>query len=327
MAVKPGKVDPDAAPRCWCGGRLSLDRFDVATPEDGPYRVAQCDRCSVHALLPQPDDAALARAYAGAYYGSDRRKFVGPVARVIGWFQGQRARRVRSLVPAGGRVLDVGCGNGAFAIALAEAGYTIDATELSAQSAARVPAHSRVTVHVGDLMTLDLPEQTFDAITIWHVLEHVRDPHATLARAAALLKPGGLLLMEVPNHASWQARAFKADWLHLDPPRHLFGFTPQSLATLCVQTGFRVERISTLSLEQGPFGVVQSILNRFGLPRDRAYEQLKGTARTSALIKAMDIAMLAILTPIGVAASLLETAFGCGAVVNICAQKTPTAET
>lgn len=269
------------------------------------------------ALFPQPSHEKLLAHYPAEYYGSSPRKFVAPVAKMISLFQGQRARRAARCVPPGGRVLDIGCGNGGFLFQMKQRGFRVEGTEWNVESAARLPQDQRIKVHVGDLIGLDLPDESYDLITLWHVLEHVRAPHQTLRRIRRMLKAGGSLLISLPNAESRQAKRFASAWLHHDPPRHLFGFGPKSMRQLLEWTGFEVTSIKTSSLEQNPFGYIQSWLNERGHPRDRLYSILKGTSRATTRDKIVDLAWMSILLAPAVAASSVESATGYGATMTI----------
>ena len=112
-------------------------------------------------------------------------------------------------------------------------------------------------------------------VVMWHVLEHVRDPKKNIETAARILKPGGRLVVAVPNFASLQARLGRGRWFHLDVPRHLFHFTPETLRGLLTRAKFSQVRTSFLSIEQNPFGLLQTSLNLlFGRP-NRLYKALK----------------------------------------------------
>lgn len=277
------------------------------------------------AQWPQVDNDTLAAAYAPEYYGTTPKKFVGPIANFVGQFQNLRARQVAAEAARFGseaRVLDIGCGNGGFLMNLAGQGVRhLEGTELSAPSAQRVPRGANLTVHVGDLLDLDLPESTYSVITIWHVLEHLRDPQAALAKCHRLLAPGGMLFIAVPNQDSSQARRSGRHWFHLDPPRHLFGFGPRSLALLLRRTGFNLMEMGTFSLEQDPYGWIQSELNMLGFPRDRAYATLKQTGRHGKLERLTDLALVGMLTPYGLTAAVIAALGGGGGTLSIVAQK------
>lgn len=269
------------------------------------------------ALFPQPTDAELAAAYSQEYYGSSRRKFIAPIAAVVGLFQGGRARAISRRIAKGGSVLDVGCGNGGFLVQIKDRGYRAQGTEWTAESAARVPRDAGIPVHVGDLIDIDLPPQSFDAITLWHVFEHLRRPRETLLRIRTLLKDGGSLLMSMPNAESAQAMRYGTHWFHHDPPRHLFGFGPHSIMQLLEDTGFRVANISTWSFEQNPFGEIQSALNQQGFPRERLYNQLKGIDCENLTVRIGDLARLAALLPGAVVRDIIESTRGEGATMTI----------
>ena len=277
----------------------------------------------MYCLFPAPDEAQLSRWYDAEYYGEPSRKFVEPIANGVARFQRARAQRVSRAIPAGARILDIGCGNGGFLAAMKRRGYEVEGTERTEGSADRAASGPGLTVHVGDLLELSLPERSFDALTMWHVFEHLRHPLETLERAHLLLKDTGTLFLSLPNHESWQARFFGTAWFHLDPPRHLFGFGPQSLTDILESSGFEVTRTSTFSLEQNPYGFMQSVLNRVGFPRDRAYRMLKGTGSLPLGAKLLDLLLLALLLAPGITLSSLASFCGTGATMEVQARKRP----
>lgn len=307
---------------CWCGATTAelVGRFEV------DQALVHCDGCGVLALHPQPSDEQLAAAYSSEYYGSSPRKFTAPIAAVIGLFQGGRARFAAKQLAPGARILDVGCGNGGFLVQMQRRGFAVEGTEWTADAAARVPHDSTFPIHVGDLIDLDLRPASFDAITLWHVFEHVRRPRETLAKIRTLLRPGGVLLMSMPNAESAQARRFRAHWFHHDPPRHVFGFGPHSITRLLDDTGFRIaaDGISTWSFEQNPFGEIQSELNRRQVEaggesaaRDRLYCQLKGLLHDSLMTRIADLARGAMLAPGALVRDILDSSRGEGATMTI----------
>lgn len=198
-------------------------------------------------------------------------------------FRDGRAREAARLLarrpPASGerpRVLDVGCGSGLFLAALAKRGFECHGTEFSDETAIRARALPGLRIHAGPIDDETYEAGSFDLISVWHVLEHLGDPDELLRHSARWLRPGGALMLAVPNIDSWQARLFRGAWFHLDPPRHFFHFGPGSLTAALAAAGFRVERMRHLSWEQNLYGVIQSALNSLGFPRDDLYETLKG---------------------------------------------------
>jgi SAM-dependent methyltransferase len=147
---------------------------------------------------------------------------------------------------------------------------------------------------------------SLDAVSLWHVLEHVDDPAAALAAIARWLRPGGVLLVGVPNLGSWQARLGGARWYHLDVPRHRTHFTTRGLATLLAAHGFTVERTDHLLLEHNPFGMWQSLVNRVTATPSYLFNLLKRAVP----LRPWDFAVSLLALPLVPVAALLELVAG-----------------
>ena len=306
---------------CWCGCNTAHVVFKVNTCQGEFFNLVQCDGCHVYCLFPAPDDATLLRYYDTEYYGASSLKFAGPIARIVNIFQCERAKRVATVVRQGGRILDIGCGNGGFLKEMKRRGYDVEGTELTTASASRVSKEANILIHIGDPLSLELSERSYDAVTFWHVIEHVRNPSEVLRKVNLLLKDTGTLFLSLPNQDSWQAKAFGKDWFHIDPPRHLFGFGIMSLIHLLETSGFFVECIDTFSLEYNPFGFMQSMLNRIGFSRDRAYGTLKLSNSIPHLTKIKDLLLLGVLSLPAIAFELLASCCSAGASMNVVAHK------
>ena len=115
----------------------------------------------------------------------------------------------------------------------------------------------------------------FDQVILWHVLEHLTNPREVLAEIHRILKPGGQVIVAVPNFSSLQAEWTGPAWFHLDLPRHLYHFPVEGLRTLLQRTQFAIAREQHFSLRQNPFGWVQSAFNRRDTQsRNRLYNML-----------------------------------------------------
>jgi SAM-dependent methyltransferase len=189
-------------------GTLSTREEVVACPVCGsPDRTAsvpsadvwQCLSCDTLFVSPRPTASAIEAFYSapGRYDRWDAER-----GRAAMWRR--RLDRMKRLSPAGGRLLDVGTGQGDFVTA-AMSHFDAEATEISTEGARIARTRHKAVVHVGDLLELSLPSDRYDVITLWHVLEHVARPRDLVAECRRLLKRGGILAVAVPNaDEDWQ---------------------------------------------------------------------------------------------------------------------------
>jgi SAM-dependent methyltransferase len=285
--------------------------------EAGTHRIAICRSCGLGVLADPPDGSALAALYQSDLYAAARPRALAAAQLA---HRTVNAIRLGSLGRPDGRLLDVGCGKGHFLAAAREAGWDATGVEFASSSAEEAKARYGVDVVVADFMT-DALSGPYDALTMWHVLEHLPDPGTAIERARALLTPTGRLLVSVPNLASLQARLFGSDWLHLDLPRHLFHFTPRALSKLLERCGFRVERIDTFAPEMEILGLVQSVMNRLGSQENIALRFLKNDPSAPAVQAIGAMVGAAFILPGAVAWSAVAPLLGTGASVQVLARR------
>jgi len=234
-------------------GVHALDRLVTG---EGPFGVVECESCEFGLTTPQLSGKELGRYYAEAYYEdfyehSGERRF-GLLTRLRDEVRRQGAERRYSRPPfcfegtQPGRLLDVGCGSGELLEHFAAQGwepYGIDPSPAAAAAARRRGANT----HEGTLQDHPWRGETFEVITFQHSLEHVVDPIAALEQARALLAPGGMLAIAVPNWSSWQRSLFRGRWFVLDLPRHQQHFSPRALTLLADKLGLEVADVGTSS--------------------------------------------------------------------------------
>jgi 2-polyprenyl-3-methyl-5-hydroxy-6-metoxy-1,4-benzoquinol methylase len=141
-----------------------------------------------------------------------------------------------------GVLLDVGCGDGSFLACMQSRGWDVAGVDFDAKAIATAKRKHGLDLHHGDLADVYFPADTFDAITLNHVIEHVPRPLDLLLACRRILKPGGRLIMATPNSASMGHQWFGCHWRELDPPRHLHIFSPANLAECARRAGFHVLR-------------------------------------------------------------------------------------
>ena len=169
------------------------------------FAIARCRRCDFVVTTPQPGPAQMPAYYPAGYYGAaGGKRFPGLVERLQEALYAQRVRSVQSAAGAGpgGRVLDVGCGRGLLLREFRRHGWEVQGTEWSETAARHARDVLGLPVAIGSLETLGLPAHHFDAVTVWHVLEHLPDPRVLLAEVDRILKPGGVLFIGVPTSAA-----------------------------------------------------------------------------------------------------------------------------
>lgn len=331
-AADSGRAGPARAPAASCPHPaahqdLLFPAVDHVTGDR--FEVRRCRDCGLALTHPAPSGAAAARYYPDAYYGAaEEKRFTGPVEAAQRLLYRGRVRRVeRWCGSPPGRVLDVGCGRGFLLDAFRRRGWAVEGTELSRTSSRHAREVLGLPVHLGPLESLDLPSGAYDAVTLWHVLEHVPDPAALLGEVRRLLRPGGVLLVGAPNFGSPEARATGPGWFHLDVPRHLAHFTPDTLRAALEGAGLAVVDASWMAPEYDAFSFVQSAENRLGLRLNLLYGRLRGRqARFRAGGDGWGATALAWLLaiPLGLAAlplTLLAAASGRGSSLTLVARR------
>jgi SAM-dependent methyltransferase len=280
-------------------------------PGGGRVPVLRCVACGTGVTAaPPPPDAHDAGAYATP---SPRlARAAGPVLAV---FDRQRLAFLRAAAPPPARLLDAGAGRGRFVAAARAAGYDAHGIEPSARGVAAARSAYGVTLEQATIAQAS-PPAPFDAVTLWHVLEHLEDPAGALERIAGWLRPSGALLVGVPNRASLQARLAGTRWFHLDAPRHRTHFTLEGLRRLLGAHGFTVVATHHVLAEHNPFGMWQSLVPT----RTPAYlyHLLKRNVRADPVDLAITAAALP-LAPVAAAAELGAGLAGRGGTIAVLA--------
>jgi SAM-dependent methyltransferase len=283
-----------------CGSEASpLHRQvpDIQVRSPGLWDVLRCGNpaCEMLTLEPRPSPEALKDAYKNYYTpeegapvpqanGFRRRARIALQQRLLGYpFEARGAdvllghlyglsplRREIALremfyvrhVP-GGRLLEVGCGNGRQLERLAQAGWRAEGIDFD-EHAATMARSLGISVRVGELASANYGEGQFDAIILSHVIEHVQDPVQLLAECRRILKPGGQLVVATPNANALGHRWYGRAWLGLEPPRHLVVFTPRALADAARRAGFEHASIETKTIV-GAWWFLASVWRRSAL--------------------------------------------------------------
>ena len=215
-----------------CGGTAWMPMIEVQG-----HRILNCEGCGLARTeyLKPVEEAPSADLYSDKYYVRQGRKPVPPAKRVYQqWPRVKFLRKYRQ----GGRLLDMGCGQGFFVARAKQKGF--DATGVDVSAFAREFAKRELGVELvtSTMEDAKFPPGSFDIVTMWHSLEHTVDPMDTLRRIHSWLRPGGLILIEVSDYGSYDAQKMGAEWEDWSMPYHRWHFTPEVVERMLKACGF-----------------------------------------------------------------------------------------
>jgi len=222
------------AERCpLCGSPEATERFRA-----GEARLLGCPGCGLGRLEALPSAEELAARYGEADVCTDREG----VFKEMELYRQRFSARLREMSrhAARGRLLDVGCSVGYFVRLASEAGWEAEGQDIARRAAAVGRSAFDVKISVGSLRELAFPGDSFDAVTMWHVIEHLPDPVGEIAEVSRILRRGGLLAIETPDAGSRAARSRKERWHYFKPEQHLFYYSLRPLSALLGRHGFEI---------------------------------------------------------------------------------------
>jgi SAM-dependent methyltransferase len=211
------------------------------------FHVKHCIGCGLGITSPRPSEYVSLRYYASDAYISHSASSKGLFNRIYLTIRALSVRWKYSLIKPFLRdagVLDYGCGTGSFLEELRR--RDIYGVGVEPSEAARSKVVSGVITYSN---LAEMPASQFDVITLWHVLEHVYDLRTTLRGLIAHMTNPGAMLIAVPNHLSPDAAHYKDQWAAYDVPRHLWHFTPSSMAMFLQQEGLRIQKVVPMKLD------------------------------------------------------------------------------
>lgn len=256
--------------------QLSAKDYTVSQKD---FSVWHCNACTARFTQDVPAQDAIGAYYASENYisHSDTKKGIinslYHLVRKTTLISKRRLVLNETRMPKG-QILDIGCGTGAFLDTMKEADWAI--TGLEPDHVARAKAAELYNIHPQESGKLfELTASSFNAITMWHVLEHVHELHAYIKQIETLLAPNGKLFIAVPNYTSKDADIYAAHWAAYDVPRHLYHFSPQSIEKLlstynlklitCKPMWFDSFYVSMLSeqYKNGKGNIIKAVFNGF----------------------------------------------------------------
>ncbi|HKV63631.1 MAG TPA: class I SAM-dependent methyltransferase [Candidatus Acidoferrum sp.] len=269
------QIESRACPTCYVCGALGEPLYDGLKERlygaSGTWNLKRCPSsdCDLVWLDPMPNEEELHRAYTTYYthapipdslaYRFRQRVKRGYAGLAYGYRQGvslldrllalplvflpslrEQAAANGLMYLRGehtGRLLEIGCGSGAFLAGMQQLGWQVEGIDTDPQAIEIASRNYSLRVRKGSLWEHRYPTASFDAVVMCHVFEHLPDPRALLSECRRILAPGGTLVITTPNIQSLGHRKFQSSWIHLDPPRHLHIFSLDSLRSIVTDSG------------------------------------------------------------------------------------------
>jgi 2-polyprenyl-3-methyl-5-hydroxy-6-metoxy-1,4-benzoquinol methylase len=249
----------------------------------GLWNLRRCsdERCGTYWLDPKPVDEDLVKLYRRYYTheerseqhgaGALRRRWERPSSRVVEFILRMNPVWSANLdfsafylpAKAQGRLLEIGCGAGAMLETMASRGWEAVGVDFDENAVAIARSRGR-SVYPGGVFEQNFPDESFDAIVMNHVIEHVSAPRELLAECRRVLRKGGALVIITPNPGGFLHRFFGKDWRGLEPPRHLHLFSLAALSQLASAAGFSGVQTRTTVHGTPHFWFASSQLRRHG---------------------------------------------------------------
>jgi 2-polyprenyl-3-methyl-5-hydroxy-6-metoxy-1,4-benzoquinol methylase len=208
------------------------------------FLLYECSSCTLRFTVPAPPEEEIGVYYQSPDYIShtDQQKGItGSLYRIVRkWTMNVKVNLVvRFAQKKVGMHLDLGAGTGAFVHAMEKAGWNTIGFEPDEQARKRANKLYKASVYPANDF-YQIPDGGYDAITLWHVLEHVHKLQETVQKMSRLLSPKGKVFIAVPNYTSYDAKHYGIHWAAYDVPRHLYHFTPQAMRVLLEKHGLKI---------------------------------------------------------------------------------------
>lgn len=208
------------------------------------FQIAECNSCSLRFTQDVPDEVSMTPYYKSEDYISHTNTSKGLVNRLYHFVRNRTLKRKRNLIQKAtglktGKILDIGAGTGAFLSEMKKNDWIVRGLEPDED--ARKIAEKDYGIDLSDIKELQgLEPSSFDAITLWHVLEHIHDLKSSVIQLKILLKEKGKLFIAVPNYTSADASIYGQYWAAYDVPRHLYHFSPEAMKSLMDEMGLKI---------------------------------------------------------------------------------------
>ena len=231
-----------------CGGKdftKFIDALDYTTTRES-FTIQRCDHCTLLLTNPRPTKDSIGKYYQSEQYISHTgggNNIVDQAYRTVRSITLKSKLQLINKYQSKFNLLDYGCGTGEFLETCKDAGWTVQGVEPSDDARVKIRKDIPVVDNIEKVTT------QVNAITMWHVLEHIHDLNETMAKLRSLLTNNGTIFIAVPNHESYDARYYKNSWAGYDLPRHLWHFNKENIKTLLTRHNLRLQEIVPMKFD------------------------------------------------------------------------------
>ena len=234
----------------WCGSDKTQIHLwikdEFLTHEE--FQIHECSSCGLLFTEPRPSKDKIGSYYKSEEYYSHQENKHGFIPKVYEKVKTVNLKRKYKIATKGlkdGKVMDIGCGVGDFLHTMEK--HNWECTGVEPYEDAKMIARKRIKASLySPEETDEMPDASFDLITMWHVLEHVDDLKWQVEQLARLIKPNGRIVIAVPNYKSYDAQYYKELWAAYDVPRHLNHFNKKVLANIFKTKGLKLIKTDKL---------------------------------------------------------------------------------
>ncbi|MBX2921436.1 MAG: class I SAM-dependent methyltransferase [Chitinophagaceae bacterium] len=208
------------------------------------FEIVHCKSCGVRLTQNVPGENEIGAYYKSADYISHNHNSKGLISQLYRKVRNYTVKQKAGIIKkytklSEGSLLDIGCGTGAFIYTMAQLRWNVTGLEPDADARNTAKALYGIETLSSDCL-FSLPADSFNAITLWHVLEHVHRLHENVAQMKRLLTKDGVIFIAVPNYTCQDARVYGKYWAGYDVPRHLYHFSPHAMEVLMQQHNLKV---------------------------------------------------------------------------------------
>lgn len=202
---------------------------------DEKFDLVKCSNCGLVYINPRPEEKNIFKYYNFDYYGTS--SFLSDLfSKLSNLYKIRKIKKYKNK----GKILDVGCGNGAFLFHITGSKWECYGVEKHPEGFKAVSSSNKINLYNCDFADCELENNNFDVVTMWHSFEHFYNLHSILKKCHRILNEKGILVMDVPNIDSIGFKLAGSNWFHLDAPRHLNHFNIKTMELLLKNNNFEI---------------------------------------------------------------------------------------